>query len=73
MGWWNEAGKNFAGKTIAIVGPGSVLSGFTAAMLGMRLSRCISLHLPHGGVGVLDVFANGVRLSAWNIDALSDQ
>ncbi len=73
MGWWNDAGKNFAGKTIAIVGPGSVLSGFTAAMLGMRLSRCISLHLPHGGVGVLDVFANGVRLAAWNIDALSDQ
>jgi hypothetical protein len=53
-----------------VVAAGSILSGFTAALLGMRLSRCISLHLPHGGVGVVDVFANGVRISAWNADAL---
>ena len=43
-----------------------------AAMLGMRLSRCVSLNLPHGGLGVLDVFQNGVRIGSWNPDALQD-
>jgi broad specificity phosphatase PhoE len=70
LAWWTELAPSVAGKTLAVVAAGSILSGFTAAMLGMRLSRCISLHLPHGGVGVLDVFANGVRVSAWNVDAL---
>ena len=46
-------------------------AGFTAAMLGMRLSRCLSLALPPAGVGVLDVYANGVRVSAWNAGALA--
>lgn len=69
--WWNEVSSENAGKTLAVVTAGSVIAGFTAAMLGMRLSRCLSLSLPHGGVGVVDVFGNGVRLTAWNIDTLS--
>lgn len=71
LAWWAETSPGSPGKTIAVVAAGSILSGFTAAMLGMRLSRCISLHLPHGGCGVLDVFGNGVRVSAWNVDALA--
>jgi len=69
--WWKEVLPEGAGKTLAVVTAGSVIAGFAAAMLGMRLSRCLSLSLPHGGVGVIDVFGNGVRLTAWNIDTLN--
>lgn len=70
LSWWTSTMPGVAGKALAVVLPGSVLSGFAAAMLGMRLSRCLSLNLPHGGVGVLDVFQNGVRIAAWNPDAV---
>ncbi len=68
--WWTEAMPELAGKQAVAVLPGSLLTGFTAAMLGMRLSRCLSLNLPYGGIGALDVFQNGVRVAAWNADAL---
>ena len=68
--WWTESMPQFAGKHVLAVLPGSLLSGFTAAMLGMRLSRCLSLNLPFGGVGALDVFQNGVRVASWNADAV---
>lgn len=70
LSWWTEVMPKVAGKSIAVVLPGSLLSGFAAAMLGMRLSRCLSLNLPHGGLGILDVFQNGVRIGAWHPDAL---
>jgi broad specificity phosphatase PhoE len=70
--WWTGWMPKVLGKQIVVVLPGSVLSGFAAAMLGMRLSRCLSLNLPHGGIGVLDVFQNGCRIGAWNVDALRD-
>lgn len=69
--WWTQFGRDKAGESVAIVAPGSMLSGFAAAMLGLRLSRCLSLTLPHGGLGVLDVYANGVRMSCWNADGLA--
>jgi broad specificity phosphatase PhoE len=72
LDWWTSVAPQGAGKSIAVVMPGALISGFTAAMLGMRLSRCISLNLPHGGLGVLDVFGNGVRIGCWNPGALSD-
>jgi alpha-ribazole phosphatase len=72
LSWWTETMPRAVGKTIVAVLPGSLLSGFAAAMLGMRLSRCLSLNLPFGGAGLLDVFENGVRVAAWNIDALRD-
>ena len=59
-------------QSLVVVLPGSVLTGFAAAMLGMRLSRCVSLNLPHGGLGVLDAFQNGVRIATWNPGALTD-
>lgn len=68
--WWAETMPDVAGSAIAVVLPGSLLSGFGAAMLGMRLSRCVSLNLPHGGLGVLDAFQNGVRIASWNPGAL---
>ncbi|MBL9079500.1 MAG: histidine phosphatase family protein [Planctomycetes bacterium] len=71
LSWWTETMPAVAGRSLAVVLPGSLLSGFTAAMLGMRLSRCFSLQLPHGGLGVLDVFQNGARITAWNPDALA--
>ena len=43
---------------------------FTAPLLGMRLSRCFSLRMPPGALGVLDVYENGVQLAAWNATAL---
>lgn len=70
LSWWTETMPGVAGKELAVVLPGSLLSGFAAAMLGMRLSRCLSLYLPHGGTGVLDVFQNGVRIASWNPDAV---
>lgn len=72
LSWWTATMPGSLGKSLAVVLPGSLLSGFAAAMLGMRLSRCVSLNLPHGGLGVLDVFHNGVRIGAWNPDALRD-
>lgn len=68
--WWTDTAPSVLGKSLVVVLPGSVLSGFAAAMLGMRLSRCVSLSLPHGGLGVLDVFQNGTRISTWNATAL---
>ena len=49
-----------------VVTSGTMLTGFAAAMLGMRLSRAVSLNLPHAGLGVLDIFENGVRIGSWN-------
>ena len=70
LSWWGDTMPKVLGKSLAVVMPGSLLSGFTAAMLGMRLSRCLSLNLPHGGLGVLDVFQNGSRIASWNPDAV---
>jgi broad specificity phosphatase PhoE len=70
LGWWTATAPGSAGKALAVVVAGGLLSGFAAAMLGMRLSRCVSLSLPHGGLGVLDVFENGVRVACWNPGAL---
>lgn len=70
LGWWTELAPSVAGRTVVVVGPGSLLTGFAAAMLGMRLSRSMSLYLPHGALGILDVFANGARLTSWNPGAL---
>lgn len=72
LGWWTETMPKVAGKSLVVVLPGSLLSGFAAAMLGMRLSRCLTLNLPHGGLGVLDAFQNGVRVGTWNPDALRE-
>ncbi|GAB4137637.1 MAG: histidine phosphatase family protein [Planctomycetota bacterium] len=69
LSWWSATSEGAAGKSLAVVMPGSTLAGFAAAMLGMRLSRCISLQIPHGSCGVLDVFENGVRIAAWNLGA----
>ena len=66
--WWSETMPNVAGKTVVVVASGTVLTGFAAAMLGMRLSRCLSLNLPFGGIGILDAFQNGVRIASWNAD-----
>ncbi len=66
IAWWDELRAEMVGNTVAVVASGALVSGFAAAMLGMRLSRAVSLNLPHGGVGVVDVFGNGVRLSVWN-------
>lgn len=68
--WWPATMPEALGKSLAVVLPGSLLTGFAAAILGMRLSRCVSLGLPHGGLGVLDVFQNGARIGCWNADAL---
>lgn len=66
--WWAETMPKVASKTVVVVGSGTILTGFAAAMLGMRLSRCLSLNLPFGGIGILDAFQNGVRIAAWNAD-----
>lgn len=71
LAWWTDTAPGVVGKSLCVVLPGSMLSGFAAAMLGMRLSRCVSLNLPHGGVGVLDAYDNGVRIVSWNPGALS--
>ena len=68
--WWTEVMPKVAGKEVLVVGPGSLLTGFAAAMLGMRLSRCLSLNLPYAGIGALDAFQNGGRIATWNGDAL---
>ncbi len=71
LAWWLETAPSALGKTHAVVLPGSVLSGFAAAMLGMRLSRCVSLNLPHGGVGILDCYDNGVKIACWHPGAVA--
>ncbi len=68
--WWMEQAPQLVGKSVALVLPGSVLSGFVAAMLGFRLSRSASVSLPHGGLGVLDAYDNAVRLQCWNPGAV---
>lgn len=70
--WWAETMPKVASKNVVVVGSGTILTGFTAAMLGMRLSRCLSLNLPYGGVGILDAFQNGVRIASWNADVWHD-
>jgi broad specificity phosphatase PhoE len=70
--WWTERMKSALGKTLVVVLPGTLLGGFAAAMLGMRLSRSVTLGLPMGGIGALDVFQNGSRLACWNADALRE-
>jgi broad specificity phosphatase PhoE len=71
LAWWVATAPGAVGKSLAVVMPGSVLSGFGAALLGLRLSRCVSLNLPHGGLGVLDAYDNGVRIQCWNPGALA--
>ncbi len=71
LAWWLLTAPSLLGKSAVVVLPGSVLSGFAAAMLGMRLSRGVSLNLPHGGVGVLDCYDNGVRVQCWNPGAFA--
>ena len=66
--WWSETMPKVAGKSVVVVASGTALTGFAAAMLGMRLSRCLSLNLPFGGIGILDAFQNGVRVASWNAD-----
>ena len=68
LNWWTELSPTSAGKTLLLVLPGSLISGFASALLGMRLSRAMSFNLPHGSLGVLDVFANGTRMHSWNPD-----
>ena len=70
LSWWMEQAPQLVGKSVALVLPGSVLSGFVAAMLGFRLSRSASVSLPHGGLGVLDAYDNAVRLQCWNPGAV---
>lgn len=70
--WWQERMQPALGKSLVVVLPGTLLSGFAAAMLGMRLSRSVTLGLPMGGVGALDVFQNGSRVATWNLDALRE-
>lgn len=69
--WWLELPPT-AGRSVAVVLPGSVLSGFSAALLGLRLSRCVSLNLPHGALGILDAYESGVRIHSWNPAAVLD-
>ena len=65
--WWTEQAPRVAGKTLVLVLPTGLLTGFAAALLGMRLSRCFSLRLPAGGLGVLDVYDNAVHIAGWNV------
>jgi len=70
--WWQEIAPRALGQTVGVVLAGNLISGFACAMLGMRLSRAVSLGLPHGAIGILDVFANGARVAAWHPEALRD-
>ncbi|MBL8751994.1 MAG: histidine phosphatase family protein [Planctomycetes bacterium] len=70
--WWQEQMQQALGKSMVVVLPGTLLSGFAAAMLGMRLARSVTLALPAGGIGALDVFMNGSRVACWNLDALRE-
>ena len=70
--WWTELAPS-DGKTYAVVTSGAMIGGFTAAMLGMRLSRSISLNLPHGAMAILEMFSNGARLATWHPEAVVDE
>ena len=67
--WWTELAPGLAGSSLVVVLPGGMLTGFAAALLGMRLSRCFSLRLPSAGLGVLDVYGNAVHVACWNAAA----
>lgn len=69
LDWWSEQRTDGVGKTLCVVASGGLVSGFAAAMLGMRLERAVCLQLPPAGLGVVDVFGNGARISAWNVGA----
>lgn len=73
LAWWAEIAPRALGQTVAVVMAGNLVSGFAAAMLGMRLSRAVCLPLPHGAMGVLDVFGNGARVATWNAGALANE
>jgi alpha-ribazole phosphatase len=73
LNWWAELRPSVLGKSVALVLSGSLLTGFAAAMLGMRLARCVSLQVPHGGLGVLDVYHNAVRIGCWNPGAIEPE
>ena len=70
LDWWSDQRVELLGHSAAVVTSGAVITGFAAAMLGMRLGRAVSLNLPHGGLGVLDMFDNGVRIACWNPPAM---
>jgi len=70
--WWTRQRPQLIGKSVLLVTSGALLSGFTAAMLGMRLSRAVCLNLPYGGMGVVDIYDNGARITAWNLGALQN-
>jgi broad specificity phosphatase PhoE len=70
LAWWVEVAPGAVGKSYAVVMPGSMIAGFVAALLGLRLSRSLSLNLPHGGLGIVDAYDNGVRLQSWNPGAV---
>jgi broad specificity phosphatase PhoE len=72
LGWWQDTAPRALSQTLAVVTSGNLIAGFTTAMLGMRLSRAVSLSLPHGALGIVDVYANGARLAAWHTEALRD-
>ncbi len=67
---WQERRQEYLGKTVVVVTSGAMVTGFVAALLGMRLSRAVCLNLPHGGVGLVDVYANGARITCWNPGAI---
>jgi broad specificity phosphatase PhoE len=71
--FWNEVSPPLVGKTVAMVLAGNLISGLTVALLGMRLSRAPSLHLPHGASAILDVYENGVRIATWHPEAVGDE
>jgi broad specificity phosphatase PhoE len=73
LDWWAERRSESLHKHLAVVVSGAMLTGFAAAMLGMRLSRAVALQIPHGAIGVLDVFDNGARIACWNANALDDE
>lgn len=73
LAWWAEVQPRALGQAVVVVTSGAMVTGFAAAMLGMRLSRAVSLNLPHGGLGVLDVFSNGARVATWNPSALAPE
>ncbi len=72
LGWWDTVKRDALGKTIVIVSTGAMVTGFTAALLGMRLSRAVCLNLPHAGMGIVDIFSNGARITSWNPSALDE-
>ncbi|MBK8977337.1 MAG: histidine phosphatase family protein [Planctomycetes bacterium] len=70
LDWWSDHRDELIGRTVAVVASGAVVTGLVAAMLGMRLSRAVCLQLPPAGLGIVDIYANGIRITAWNPDVL---